>query len=416
MTIALALTENNNKLIMVDTAVSTNINGKHYRTGISEDKIFIKGNYLIFCSGNMFLANKVRNFINQLNEMDVIEICKYSKMIYHEFIELYPDKKDVNLWTWVVNKDNFWQFGTNNDFEIENNESKELHLFWCGHFEKGGSLITDNESVSHTILDYIRQNIELKKDIIECFVDVAKHYNCEAVGNKVKIFKFDCNTNTFKYLKDVKIDNKHVYTEVELNQILNLDVAGNVAIKGTLNIADQLKVDGNGNMILDGGNISWISHDPLISIAQSTADSANIKALNAQSMANDAKVIATSASGNISKLADGTYKGGTFINGTTISSPNIEGGIIAGGEFCDLNKKAKLVLNPTNSTSKNADLNLYSGENVALRVYDNIAGSVDISSYSNLVMTTGINGTYAKGNWDFSNAEVTGIDNVAKFA
>lgn len=416
MTIALALTESNNKLIMVDTAVSTNINGKHYRTGISEDKIFIKGNYLIFCSGNMFLANKVRNFINQLNEIDVMEICKYSKMIYHEFINLYPNKKDINLWTWVVNKDNFWQFGTNNNFEIENNKSKELHLFWCGHFEKDGSVIADNDSVSNTILDYIRQNIEFKKDIIECFVDVAKHYNCEAVGNKVKIFKFDSISNTFKYLKDVKIDDNHVYTEVELNEISNLDVAGNVVIKGTLNIADQLKVDGNGNMILDGGKISWISHDPLISIAQSTADSANIKALNAQSMASDAKVIATSASGNISKLADGTYKGGTFINGTTISSPNIEGGIIAGGEFCDLNKKAKLVLNPTNSTSKNADLNLYSGENVALRVYDNIAGSVDISSYSNLVMTTGINGTYAKGNWDFSNAEVTGIDNVAKFA
>lgn len=415
MTIAIGLTENNNKLIMADTAISTNINGKYYRTGGTEDKCFIKSNSLVFCSGNMFLADKVRYFINRLKEIDVVEICKYAKMIYNEFMTLYPNKKDINLWVWIVGKDNFWQFGTNNDFEIENNKSKELNLFWCGHFEENGNLIKDNKSVSNTIISYIGQNIEYKKDLSECFIDIAKHYSCEAVGKSVKFFEFDNKTNTFKHLKDVEIDNKHIYTKEELEQISYLDVAGNVTMKGSLNIADKLKVDSNGNMILDGGNISWISHDPTIDYAQKTANNALYGAENAQSAASSAYVVATSASGNIKKLADGTYIGGTFINGTTISSPNIEGGIIAGGEFCDLNKKAKIVLNPTNSSSKNADLNLYSGNNVAMRIYDNIAASVDISSYENLFLRTGMFGTYAFGNWDFSNAEIKGIDTVAKF-
>jgi hypothetical protein len=415
MTIAIGLTENNNKLIMVDTAISTNINGKYYRTGGTEDKCFIKSNSLVFCSGNMFLADKVRYFINRLKEIDVVEICRYTKMIYNEFMTLYPNKKDINLWVWIVDKDNFWQFGTNNDFEIENNKSKELNLFWCGHFEENGTLIKDNSSIGNTIVNYIGQNIEHKKDLSECFLDIAKYYNCEAVGASVKFFEFDNETNTFKHLKDVEIDNKHIYTNEELEQISYLDVVGNVTMKGSLNIADKLKVDSNGKMILDGGNISWISHDPAIDYAQKTANNALYGAENAQSAASSAYVVATSASGNIKKLADGTYIGGTFINGTTISSPNIEGGIIAGGEFCDLNKKAKLVLNPTNSSSKNADLNLYSGDNHAMRIYDNIAASVDISSYENLFLRTGLFGTYAFGNWDFSNAEIKGIDTVAKF-
>lgn len=419
MTIAIALTENNNKLIMVDTAISTNINGKYYRIGNAQDKCFIKGNSLIFCSGNMFLADIMHDFICKMGKVDLIEISNYAKSIYNEFKTIYPYKENVNLWLWVIDKDGFYKLENDDDFAIVdmNNKEKNLNLIFCGHFQdENGKIISDNEKVINTIAACMNQNILYKKDLVECFLDVIKKYNCAAVGGTAKFFMFDSKNNKFFHLKDVIVDKEYMYTQEELKQISNLDVAGNVVMKGVLNISDKIKVDADGNMTLYGGAIEWASSDPKIAIAQTTANDALYGAENAQGAANSAYVVATSASGNIKKLADGTYNGGTFINGTTISSPNIEGGIIAGGEFCDLNNKAKLVLNPSNSNSKNADLNLYSGDNRAMRIYDNIASSVDISSYENLFLRTGMFGTYAFGNWDFSNAEIKGIDTVAKFA
>lgn len=99
----------------------------------------------------------------------------------------------------------------------------------------------------------------------------------------------------------------------------------------------------------------------------------------------------------------------TYIDSTRIESPLVRGGTVAGAEFTDINQKSKLVLNPSSSSSNVADLNLYSGSNVALRIYDNIAGSITWYSYSNEFLTTGSFGTSVYGDWDFSNANVEGL-------
>lgn len=427
MTIAIALTENNNKLIMVDTAISTNINGKYYRTGTTQDKCFIKDNSLIFCSGNVFLADKVRCFINQSKEIDVTKICEYAKMEYNKFITLYPNKKDAKLWVWIVDKDNFWQFGINGDFKIENYKSKELFQYFCGHFEENGDLINDNNIVSNKILEYIRQNITLNKELTECFVDIAKHYNCEAVGDTVMFFSFDNDTNTFKHLKDVKIDNKYVYTNEELKQISNLDIDGNVVMKGTLNIVNKLLVDGAGNLTIHGGDIKWASSDPSIAIAQNSANSALSVAQNAQSSASTAYSIANLAGTNISKLADGTYTSGTFINGKRIEAPEIYGGKISGidiiGSYFRGSTANSAYLTLGASTGGNyGDLRLHRGDGeLTFSIYDNLT-RVDLKSLGTTFLASSGDKTYPEGTWnfngtdevDFTGTNVKGI--VARFA
>lgn len=109
-----------------------------------------------------------------------------------------------------------------------------------------------------------------------------------------------------------------------------------------------------------------------------------------------------------------SYIKSTYIDSTTVMSPTIQGGtltggLIYGGSFLDLNGKAMLVLNPSDSASRNADLCLYSGENVAFEIYDEITGSITLKSYDSEFMVTGAWGTSALGEWDFSSATVTGI-------
>ncbi len=438
MTIAIGILTGDSKIIAVDSAVSTIINDKRYRTGLTDNKCFIKDNSFIFCSGRMGLANKISDYIKQMEKVNVKKISKYAKSVYNEYLAKYPTKKDINLWIWVVDKNHFWQFGTEDNFKPEDTQNKNnLQIKYTGYFEENGKEIEDKNKINSTLNAYLAQCSDLKSFC----VNILRHYNCDAVGGYAKVFYFDDITNTFKHYDDAKIDNKHIYTDEELEEIANLDIEiesygtvkikkgefdinsnfivdqlGNVNIGGTLNIVNKLLVDSAGNLTIHGGSIKWASSDPSIAIAQASANNALSVAQNAQSMANDANVIATSASGNIKKLADGSYIGGTFIDGKTISSPNIEGGIIAGGQFCDLYKKSKLVLNPSNAPSGNADLNLYSGNNVALRIYDEIAGNIELSSYNTLFLKTGQFGTYAYGDWNFANTKVTGLDTVAKFA
>ena len=180
--------------------------------------------------------------------------------------------------------------------------------------------------------------------------------------------------------------------------------------KGLKVVNGVVVIDGdceiNGNLVL-GGNITWNVSDPKTLTALGTANSA-------YSLADDASVIAQSASGNVKKLANGTYSGGTFISGTSIESPNIYGGQIYGGEFKDLNGMTKLILNPASLSAKNADLNLYSGNNIAFQIYDGIGGNITLKSFNKTFMDTRGDSTYVYGYWNFSNASVDGI--VAKFA
>lgn len=107
MTMAIGIITGDSKIIAVDTAISTKINDKRYRTDLTNDKCFIKNNSLIFCSGRIALASKIRSYIKQMERVDVKEISKYAKSVYNEYLSKYPNKTDVNLWIWVVEKKSF---------------------------------------------------------------------------------------------------------------------------------------------------------------------------------------------------------------------------------------------------------------------------------------------------------------------
>lgn len=111
------------------------------------------------------------------------------------------------------------------------------------------------------------------------------------------------------------------------------------------------------------------------------------------------------------------YIKSTYIDGDSVSSPVLRGGIISGVVFSDLNQKTSLQLNPNNSNTKNADLALYSGNNLAYEIYDTISGGIYFKVYGEDFLYTANNSgnrahTYPQGTWNFSEATVKGITAV----
>lgn len=104
------------------------------------------------------------------------------------------------------------------------------------------------------------------------------------------------------------------------------------------------------------------------------------------------------------------YIKSTYIDAVTVRSPTIEGGEIKGGRYYNNTGSAYLEV----GGSAQGDLSMWgSGSNRVFQVYDEI-GSMVISGYGvDILRASGADGkTYARGSWDFSGADVTGLTAV----
>jgi len=186
---------------------------------------------------------------------------------------------------------------------------------------------------------------------------------------------------------------------ININDAFIVDGEGNVIMDGTLNIAGLITVDEQGNMTIHGGQMTWASSDPKIDEIDSDLS--------------DVSIVATTASGNIAKLANGTYIGGTFITGKSISSPYIEGGKIEGIDIIGSYFKgsgansAYIMIGAENGIY--GDLRLCRGSGgIAFQIHDN-AGNVFLGANGGQMLATTGSNTVAYGAWDFSDATVTGV-------
>lgn len=117
-------------------------------------------------------------------------------------------------------------------------------------------------------------------------------------------------------------------------------VGGSLAIGYNQTTKDyNFKVDGNGNVTITNGSISWGAVtgtdeiDNRITAAQNAANAANTAAGNAYNLAGEAVDLADAVGDDIVLLAKGEYTkaGTTFISGTNVYSPNITSPSITGG-------------------------------------------------------------------------------------
>lgn len=461
MSMVLAIKTNDGRVVMVDSALSSN----KVRTNLVDDKgiIINKGKDLICFSGSEYIIQPLKKYILETQEdLDFDEILAHANRLNNELaniIKLFEPKKSIlSLMLYVFKGNDLYKTVEENGvFKFVKNDKQ---ITYSGYFEHDGRLYDGEGEINSALNDLLSPAYKGEKHVFDCMVDIMRYFNCSEMGGTARFYAISNNSdnNEWRNIANVKIDNIPVSYHDEVipftvvnNELMLLSEFNNrydenqrqyiyngiaymdknillsnndlmcANFKSDYNV---LKFDGDaeftgdlnlgGNIVL-GGNITWNTSDPKTLQALRDAGLAIGAANGAYDLASDAKVVAQSASGNIKKLADGTYTGGTFINGTRIEAPEIYGGQIYGGEFRDLTGKAKLILNPSSSTSGNADLNLYSGNNIAFQIYDHIIGGLDLNSYGNNFLTVGQWGTYAKGKWDFSTAEeVKGL--TARFA
>ena len=77
MSSCIVLQQRNNIFVASDTAISSSANGERVRLSNSAEKLFVKDNNIVFCSGNMEVAVKCNNFIKQMEVLDIEKIQEY---------------------------------------------------------------------------------------------------------------------------------------------------------------------------------------------------------------------------------------------------------------------------------------------------------------------------------------------------
>ena len=159
-----------------------------------------------------------------------------------------------------------------------------------------------------------------------------------------------------------------------------VDSQGNMTAKGSINLS-------NGNLTLGSGVVTWNNL----------------------------------TSGAKNKCENPTYITSTEITETTISSPTVVGGTIKGAVYANTKGKAYFTIgaDTDNPNGYYGDFAIYSKSNSRewqiFKIYDSIGTSI-LSLYGNECMYSEGSATYPTGNWDFSDATVTGLSGVTATA
>ena len=113
---------------------------------------------------------------------------------------------------------------------------------------------------------------------------------------------------------------------------------------------------------------------------------------------------------HIESLSAGKISAGTITASVTIESPTITGGTITGSTVRTAASGTRVVL-----TSNYADIDLYHGSVNILKILDDLDGCTIYSPANYLQLGAISTQVNAEGNWNFSNASVSGISVTAVF-
>ena len=92
------LQQRNNVFVASDTAISGFIGGQRVRLANSAEKVFVKGNDIIFCSGNMEIANQCKNYIKHMSFLDIEKVRDFaSSFCFDDMFEIFIAKTNNNI-------------------------------------------------------------------------------------------------------------------------------------------------------------------------------------------------------------------------------------------------------------------------------------------------------------------------------
>ena len=226
-----------------DTAISTTINNNLYRINEDGKKIWIINDKLIFCSGNMSIANELMTqYINYKN--------KSIQTLKELAIELYNNKDmlEVIVGGYESGRTVVYQISSYNDFEIvkRNVCGDEIGL-WTGG-------IKTNEC-----FDFAYEQIKNKIDLFNIYQNTFDSISFEGIGGKLNVYKLDKtnielvykNDVVEKNIKRVVIGDRHlVYAETIIGKLI---IGEKLVIESSDGI---IKINGSAMTVYDADKVS----------------------------------------------------------------------------------------------------------------------------------------------------------------
>ena len=187
MSSCLVLQQNKNIFIASDTAISSTVLGKRIRVSNSGEKVFIKNNNIIFCSGNVKLANKCKSFIMGMEELDMAKL--------HSFLlETNSQHTMFEVFIGVVGDTvKSYQLSSYNSFEpIERVVERNTEIFALGFNTKSMLQSFENNLSKTNVLEAFRKSyVENICNEVGGNVDICYFYN----GELQKV-RYDLNDET----------------------------------------------------------------------------------------------------------------------------------------------------------------------------------------------------------------------------
>lgn len=235
-----------------DSAVSTKIDGVTYRvTDMTEDeKVFVHGGAIIFCSGDIEKCGKIRSHIRTMDMVDINKIQVYAQKLFGH--DTTDDSTGILI---------YWGDGnlvgmlSAQDFEpiLIPWDRAGLQVFTLGYLQKEA-----DETVKKYLLD------DRWKDDPFLFHVVRTYYNlqCEEVGGKIHVFTREEMSPTLQYLAislgSVRtVDRPPLpYREITKVDALALQSAPSAHAHGIVQARDFLMKDGRSIFTADHSKIS----------------------------------------------------------------------------------------------------------------------------------------------------------------
>lgn len=266
----------------------------------------------------------------------------------------------------------------------------------------GNSLIIKNESLTFKVDadgvtiengKFTMQNANGKNKItLNATTGLEAYYNSE------KMLGYDINTGAFV---------------LEKGSINSPKITGGEITGITFNNGNgTFTVDTNGNVTAKSITITGGSVDGG-TLVDDTVDGKSIKAntITANNIAANTITAGQIKAGTITanEISSDYVYAGKLVAGQIVSG-TLTGITIHGGRYYNTFGNAYLQIGGGNYGDYGDYTFHGTGSNVVFKIYDNVDGTTDFFAYNNNIFTSGRYGTYAKGTWNFSNANVSGIN------
>ena len=237
MSSVLIIQQYDNIYIGSDSAISAKINNQNYRLASDGKKLYHIDNQVIFCSGNLNIANTIMNeYINNVkhtpSNISIIAKKNINKLFEDDFIEIIIAEQNKKL-----NKINLYQISSYNNFDIQEKNIK----FNETAFLTGGIYTS---LCFNTALNYMKQNT----DVNYIYENTFNNISCEEIGGYLTVYQV--NNSCIKKIIKKKIKEKENLKYINLYDNANLVTAEQLF--GQIVASERLIITNSaGNFIVD---------------------------------------------------------------------------------------------------------------------------------------------------------------------